>query len=74
MSSNIHAAPAYGVYISQFIRFFRACASYQDFIDRVAADKKASEPRVSQGKIGRHHDLVDLYEISISPMSFFSFC
>jgi hypothetical protein len=28
------AAPAYGVYISQLIRYFRACGSYQDFLDR----------------------------------------
>jgi hypothetical protein len=29
--SNI---PAYGVYISQMIRYSRACGSYQDFLDR----------------------------------------
>jgi hypothetical protein len=32
--SNIPAAPAYGVYISQMIQYSRACASYQDFLDR----------------------------------------
>ena len=32
--SNIPAAPAYGVYISQSIRYFRACGSYRDFLDR----------------------------------------
>jgi hypothetical protein len=32
--SNISAAPAYGVYISQLIRYFRAYGSYQDFLDR----------------------------------------
>ena len=32
--NNITAAPAYGVYISQFIRYSRACGSYQDFLDR----------------------------------------
>jgi hypothetical protein len=32
--SNIQAAPAYGVYISQLIRYSRACGSYQDFLDR----------------------------------------
>ena len=31
---NIPAAPAYGVYISQLIRYSRACGSYQDFLDR----------------------------------------
>jgi hypothetical protein len=32
--SNIPAAPAYGVYISQLIRYSRACGSYQNFFDR----------------------------------------
>ena len=32
--SNIPAAPAYGVYISQLIPYSRACGSYQDFLDR----------------------------------------
>ena len=32
--SNIPSAPAYGVYISQLIRYSRACGSYQDFLDR----------------------------------------
>ena len=31
---NIAAAPAYGVYISQLIRYSRAFSSYQDFLDR----------------------------------------
>jgi hypothetical protein len=33
--SNIPAAPAYGVYLSQMIRYSRAYGSYQDFLDRV---------------------------------------
>jgi hypothetical protein len=32
--SNIPAAPAYGVYICQLIRYSRACGSYHDFLDR----------------------------------------
>ena len=32
--SNIPAAPAYGVYISELIRFSRACGSSQDFLDK----------------------------------------
>jgi len=32
--SNIPAAPAYGVYISQLIWYSTACSSYQDFLDR----------------------------------------
>jgi hypothetical protein len=31
--SNIPAAPAYGVYISQLIRYYRACDSYQKVLD-----------------------------------------
>jgi hypothetical protein len=32
--SNIPAAPAYGIYISQMIRYSRACGYYQNFLDR----------------------------------------
>jgi hypothetical protein len=32
--SNIPAAPAYGVFLSQMIQYSRACGSYQDFRDR----------------------------------------
>ena len=30
--SNIPTAPAYGVFISQMIRYSRACGTYQDFL------------------------------------------
>ena len=33
-SSNIPAAPAYIIYKSRFIRYSRACGSYQNFLDR----------------------------------------
>ena len=32
--NNIPTAPAYEVYISQLIRYPRACHSYHDFVDR----------------------------------------
>jgi hypothetical protein len=32
--SNIPTVPAYGVYISQLIRYSRSCDSYQDVLDR----------------------------------------
>jgi hypothetical protein len=32
--SNISTAPAYGVYISLLIRYYRVFGSYQDFLDR----------------------------------------
>jgi hypothetical protein len=34
MCSNIPASPAYGVYISQLIRFARASSNYSDFLKR----------------------------------------
>jgi len=34
ISSNIPASPAYGIYISQLIRYTRACSQYSDFLDR----------------------------------------
>jgi hypothetical protein len=32
LCSNIPASPAYGVYISQFIRYARACSTYDQFL------------------------------------------
>ena len=79
MYSNILAAPAYGVYISQMIRYSRACVSYQDFFDRrlllarkllnqgFPLVKLKSSLQLNTSKIyGRHHDLVDRYGISVS--------
>ena len=34
LDSNIPSGPAYGVYISQLIRYACACYSYDDFCDR----------------------------------------
>ena len=34
MSSNIPSAPAYGVYVSQFIRYAHCCLNYSDFLSR----------------------------------------
>ena len=34
LDSNIPSSPAYGVYISQLIRYARACSNYRDFIAR----------------------------------------
>ena len=34
MCSNITASPAYGVYISQLIRYARASSNYSDFLKR----------------------------------------
>ena len=76
--SKIPAAPAYGVYICQLIRYSRTCGSYQDFLDRRLL---LTWKLVNQGFLlaklksllrkfyGRHHDLVDRYEISLSQMT-----
>jgi hypothetical protein len=76
--SNIPAAPAYGVYISQLIRYSRACSFYQDFPDRGLL---LTRRLLNQGFLlvklnsslrkfsGRHHDLVDCYGISVSQMT-----
>jgi hypothetical protein len=73
--SNIPAAPAYGVYIYQFMRYSRACCSYQDFLDRgLLLTKKLLYQGFLLVKLnssvpkcyGRHHDLVDRYGKSVS--------
>jgi hypothetical protein len=76
--SNIPAALAYGIYISQMIRYSRACGSYQDFLDRGLL---LTMKLLNQGFLlvklmsslrnfyGRHHDLVDRYGISVSQMT-----
>jgi hypothetical protein len=72
--SNIPAAPAYGVYISQLIRYSRACGSYVDFLDRgllllnqvFLLVKLKSSRRTFYG---RHHDLVNRYGISVSQIT-----
>ena len=76
--SNSPAAPAYGVYISQMIRYSRACGSYQDFLDRwLLLTRKLLNQGFLLVKLksrlrkfyGRHHDLVDRYGISVSQMT-----
>jgi hypothetical protein len=74
--SNIPAAPEYGVYISRFIRYFRYCGSYQDFLDR---GLPLTRKLLTQGFLlvklksslrkfyGRHHDLVwSLWNICVT--------
>ena len=75
LSSNIPSAPAYGVYVSQLIRYARACSNYRDFMDR---GKVLTTKLLSQGYqktklvatlkkfYGRHHDLVNPYNVAVS--------
>ena len=77
MSSNIPSAPAYGVYVSQFICYVRCCSKYSDFLSR----HRALVTRLlSQGyKVhrlsntfkkfyGRHTDLVGQYKKNVCQM------
>ena len=76
--SNIPAAPAYGVYISQLIRYSRTCGSYQDILNRglLQARKLLSHgfllvklKSLLRKFYDRHHDLVDRYGISVTQMT-----
>jgi hypothetical protein len=75
---NIPAAPAYGVYISELIRYPGSCGSSQDFLDRglLLTGKLLNHGfllvklKSSLRKFyGSHHDLVDRYGISVSQMT-----
>ena len=75
LSSNIPSAPAYGVYVSQLIRYARTCSNYQDSMER---GKVLTTKLLSQGYqktklvatlkkfYGRHHDLVNPYNVAVS--------
>ena len=68
-------APGYGVYISQLIRYARACTLYIDFLDR---DQHRRQRLLAQSYVvprlksslqqyyGRHSKLVDAHELSIT--------
>ena len=77
LSSNITSSPAYGVFISQLIRYVRACSSYECFILKAA---RLSSKLLRQGYVmerlksslrkfyGRYGDLIKHYEVSLSQM------
>ena len=77
LSTNIPSSPAYGVFISQLIRYARACSSYKCFILRAA---QLSSKLLGQGYVmerlksslgkfyGRYGDLIKHYEVSLSQM------
>ena len=77
LSSNIPSSPAYGVFISQLIRYARACSSYECFILRAArlSSKLLGQRyvrerlRLSLRKFyGRYGDLIKHYEVPLSQM------
>ena len=75
LGSNIPTSPAYGVFISQLIRYARACSSYGCFILRAT---RLSNKLLEQGNdkerlksslrmfYGRYGDLIKQYEVSLS--------
>jgi hypothetical protein len=56
--------PVYGVYVSQLIQYSTSCGSYDNFLDRYVLVVKF---------YGRHHDLVNRYEIAVSQMTTYMF-
>ena len=71
--SNIPASPAYGVYISQLIRYARASSNYSDFLKRHLhlrnrlldqGYKKIRLIRSLKKFIFRYQDLVEIYSVS----------
>ncbi|KAK3107191.1 hypothetical protein FSP39_009033 [Pinctada imbricata] len=77
LSSNIPSSPAYGVFISQLIRYARASTKYTDFVQRA---RFLSDKLLSQGYVcdrltsslrkfyGRYGELVIHYDVPLSRM------
>ena len=75
LSSNIPSAPAYGVYVSQLIRYARACSNYQDFMEpgKVLTTKLLSQGYQKTKLVatfkkfyGRRHDMVNPNILAVS--------
>ena len=73
MCSNIPASPAYGVYISQLIRYSRTSSNYSDFLKRHLylrnrlMDQGYQKIRLIRSPkkfIFRYQDLVEKYSVS----------
>ena len=73
MCSNIPASPAYGVYISQLIRYAMASSNYSEFLKRHLhlrnrlLDQGYKEIRLIRSLkkfIFRYQDLVEIYSVS----------
>ena len=77
LKSNIPSSPAYGVFISQLIRYARTCSSYECFI---LSAMRLSNKLFGQGYVkgrlksflmkfyGRYGDLTKQYEVPLSLM------
>ena len=73
--SNIPASPAYGVYVSQLIRYARACSLYNDFLARSEnLTSKLMRQGYSSSRLktafkkfyGRHYVLAAKYKMSVT--------
>ena len=73
MCNNISASPAYGVYISQTIRYGRASSNYSDFLKchlylrNRLLDQSYTKIRLIRSLknfIFRYQDLVEIYSVS----------
>ena len=77
LRSNIPSSPAYGVFISQLIRYARACSSYECFILRAVrlSSKLLGQVYVMERLksslrkfYDRYGDRIEHYEVSLSQM------
>ena len=77
LCSNIPLSPAYGVYISQLIRYARACSGYSQFLNRgKLLTNKLMVQGFQQSRLksafrkfyGRYNDLVRQYNIALGQM------
>jgi hypothetical protein len=75
--SNIPLLPAYGVYVSQLIRYAKACFAYEDFSKRGRLlTNKLMLQRYNESRLkssfrkfyGRYNDLVCDYKLPLSHM------
>ena len=75
LSSNIPASATYGVFISQLIRYARACSSFESFILRATwLSKKHLEQEYVEERLksslkkfyGRNGDLIKQFEVPLS--------
>jgi hypothetical protein len=69
MCSNIPASPAYGIYISQLIRYARASSNYSDFLKRhlYMRNRLLHQIRLIRSLkrfIFRYQDFVQIYSVS----------
>ena len=77
LCSNIPLSPAYGVYVSQLIRYARACSAYEQFANRgrlltsklmLQGFEMSSLKAAFRKFFGRYNDLDCQYSLSLGQM------